>query len=200
YASAPSFLWQQLRPEPGYRHPAMREFHSGWEVDWYQRQRSLASWAVMWVGKAKLILNFFLPDLVMVMPWLALAWILRNRWMRFALLTCALLTLGLAQTTFASPHYAAPITCLVFVLSVQGMRHLRLWQWHGRPLGRFLIAAVPAVCLTTLAFSFFDMRDVDPHAAHLQRARMCAQFDVSGGSHLVLVPDGWNLGYDGWVY
>src|SRR5262249_16258929 len=128
------------------------------------------------------------------------AWILRNRWMRFALLTCALLTLGLAQTTFASPHYAAPITCLVFVLSVQGMRHLRLWQWHGRPLGRFLIAAVPPVCLTTLAFSFFDMRDVDPHAAHLQRARMCAQFDVSGGSHLVLVPDGWNLGYDGWVY
>jgi hypothetical protein len=125
YAVAPIFLWQSLRPEPVYRHAAMRDFHGDWEVGWYVGQSSLHGWAMMSVGKAKLLLNYYLPTLMMVVPWLALGWTLRERWMRFALLTCALLALALAQTTFASPHYAAPITCLVFAVVVQEMRHLR---------------------------------------------------------------------------
>ena len=32
YASAPVFLWQQPRPEPPYRHKAMRDFYSKWEM------------------------------------------------------------------------------------------------------------------------------------------------------------------------
>jgi hypothetical protein len=200
YGAAPLFLWQTPGPEPVYRHDAMREFHVSWELDWYRRQLTLSGWALMSIGKAKLVLNYYLPNVVMIVPWLALGWTLRNRWMQFALLTCALLAFALVLTTFASPHYAAPIACLIFVLVVHGMRQLRLWCWRGRPLGRFVFGAVPAVCLALLALSFFGMRDVDPQAAHVQRARIAAQLESQGDSHLIVVRDGRNLGYDSWVY
>jgi hypothetical protein len=200
YGVAPIFLWQPPRPEPAYNHVALRDCHIGWEFDWYLNQQSLRGWAVMTGGKAKLFLNFFLGSLIMVFPWIALGWVLRNRWMLLALLTCFLLAAALFQVTFAFPHYEAPLAALILVLVVQGMRHVRLWSWRGQPLGRFLVGAVPAVCLGTLAISFWGMRDVDQNADHLQRARMEARLKQDGEKHLIVVRYGEKSSYDCWVY
>jgi hypothetical protein len=200
YGVAPIFLWQPPRPEPTYNHVALRDCHIGWELDWYLKQQSLLGWALMSVGKAKLFIKFFLGSAVMMFPWIALGWVLRNGWMRLALLTCGLLAVALIQVTFAFPHYEAPITCLIFVLAVQGMRQVRLWSWRGQPLGRFIIDAVPVVCLATLAVSFWGMRDSDPNADHQRRAEMQARLSRDGGKHLVVVRYGEKSSYDCWVY
>jgi hypothetical protein len=200
YAIAPNFLWQTPRPEPAYRHAAMRDCNAGWAMDWYTQQQTLFGWAVMMVGKAKLFLNFYLGSVVMVLPWIALGWVLRNRWMLFALLTCAVLAAAFTRVTFFFPHYAAPITAVIFVLVVQGMRQVRLWRWRGQPLGRFVVGAVPAVCLGTLALSFWGMRDVNPHSDHLWRAQVEARLPEDGHKHLIILRDGEKSAYDCWIY
>ena len=119
--------------------------------------------------------------------------------MRFALLTCGLVALALAQEKWAFAHYAAPVTCLIFAMAVQGMRQIRLWRPHGRPLGRHLVAAVPVVCLAMLVFSFFGMRDVESNTGPIQRANIIAQLRQEGGKHLVIVHFGSKMAYDCWV-
>ena len=56
--------------------------------------------------------------------------------MRLALASCGLLIAALLTVNWVLPHYAAPITCLVLLLVVQALRYLRLWTWHGKPVGR----------------------------------------------------------------
>src|SRR5205807_9927666 len=85
-------------------------------------------------------------------------------------------------------------------LAVQGMRQVRLWQWRGRALGRYTIAAVPVVCLITLGLSFLGMRDVNAETGPRQRARISDQLRQEGGRHLVVVRYGSKPAYDCWVY
>jgi hypothetical protein len=144
--------------------------------------------------------NFFLGSLVMVFPWIALGYVLRQSWMRLALATCVILAVAVAQVTFLFPHYVAPITCVVFVLVIQGMRHVRLWNWHDQPLGRYVVGAVPLVCLATLAFSIAGMVSPDPKADYVRRARMQEELIAEGGKHLIVVRYGTKDAFDCWVY
>jgi hypothetical protein len=41
-------------------------------------------------------------------------------------------------------HYAAPILIVFLILTVQAFRHLRVFEYSGKPLGRFLCRAIPA--------------------------------------------------------
>jgi hypothetical protein len=201
YAIAPNFIWQPLLPEPSYRHEALRELHVGYALIAYQPQRSLSGWFIVAIAKAKLVISFFIGGVVLLIPWLALAWIARDRWMRFALVTWGVLGMALLMETYTLAHYVAPATSLFFALAMQGMRHVRLWCWRGRPLGRALIAVVPAVCLATLAFSlktesFRGNLNSEPQ----QRANIDAQLCGDGSKHLIIVRYGSQPTYDCWVY
>jgi hypothetical protein len=82
----------------------------------------------------------------------------------------------------------------------QRARHVRLWEWHNWPAGRWVVGAVPLVCLGMLAVSFCGARDVDPHASYLQRARIADKLRQDGNLHLVMVRYGSGSIHDGWVY
>jgi hypothetical protein len=45
YSMTPLFVWQQAKPEPEYRHKPLRDFWTGWALDFHQRQQSLQGWA-----------------------------------------------------------------------------------------------------------------------------------------------------------
>jgi hypothetical protein len=45
------------------------------------------------------------------------------------------------------PHYAAPITGLIFALILLAMQHLRTWAWRGRAAGLFIVRASIIVSL-----------------------------------------------------
>jgi hypothetical protein len=201
YGAVPAMFWQRLPAEKTYRHAAIRDFHFSYEITRYREQQSLPGWSVIAVAKAKMVMSYAMDGVVFVLPWLVLAWIMRNRWMRFAALTCGLLAVLLLQETFTLPHYVAPVTCLFFAMVMQGFRHIRLWRWHGQPLGRAVIAAVPVVCLATLAFSLVtDVRSADPRSAPIQRARLISQLREDRAKHLIIVRYGAEPAYDGWVY
>ena len=53
---------------------------------------------------------------MLTVPLIVLPWLLRDRWSRFAILTCGVLAVGLFIEPWMHPHYAAPVTCLVVML------------------------------------------------------------------------------------
>jgi len=158
YAIAPYFLWQKPNPEPNYRHEAMRRFYH-WEFGLYQHDITPAGFLRTSAGKVALWWSFYLGPLLTV-PLFAFPCILRDRRMRFPLIALAIFILGLALEVFTFPHYFAPATCLLYLVLMQCMRHLRLWRWKGRPVGLSLVRAIPV-----LAFAMITLR-VAAAAAH----------------------------------
>src|SRR5262249_42056941 len=135
-----------------------------------------------------------------VVPALVLLPRLRDRWKLFAALTCCLVLLALSQTLYLHPHYAAPVTGLVFFLIVQGFRYLEWWQWRGRPIGRRLVSGTVAL-LVVLLFAPLaaDLLGGQPHP--IPQAPVAARLNGIPGRHLVVVRFGPNHScHDEWVY
>jgi hypothetical protein len=116
--------------------------------------------------------------------------------MRFALLTCGVLASGLLMSLGLFPHYAAPITGLLFVLVLQSMRHLRVWRWQGKPTGLFIVWGVLVICMVSAP----QLR-AEPYPWSLQRARMLKWLQEGGEQHVVLVRYSWRHDpHKEWVY
>jgi hypothetical protein len=204
YSMVPYFLWQQLRPEPAYRHAVMRTFYER-EVADYQRSRTVAGYVA---GTANKIWRWWIvflgPELTI--PLLSLLWMLRDRRMRFPMLTLAFFALGLAVETWMFPHYFAPATGLLFLLVVQGMRHLAQWRRRESATG---LAVVRMVVIVSCAIVVLRIAAVAAHAqiepqwprGNLARAAMMSQLKQTPGQHLIIVryaPD-HRVDYE-WVY
>jgi hypothetical protein len=202
YATTPAFLWQPLRPQPAYRHKAMEENYLGWFLAEYDRQQTPAGLLSYAAAKCGKLLEFYL-GLVLVLPLVALRAGLRDRWTRFALLTCVVELAAFLMATGGFPHYIAPITALIYLLAVQALRQARLWRWHGRPAGRAYVRALPAAYVALVVLSPFVERRAGPDDRHLRRAEILARLNADGRRHLVLVryqskPMG--LDHEEWVY
>lgn len=203
--SAPFF--QDMKPDLAYRHKPMRDLYTRWQND-ISLQRSISGLPEASARKILLLESFYLglePLLTLVrrletLPYrvisllerfvllmygvlilATLPWVARDGWMRFALLTCGVLAaLLLMAVPLTVPHYAAPITCLIFALVLQAMRHLCLWRWHGRRIGRFMVRTILVVFLGSLAVLFAQRLLVNPNSWHLQRARIMEQLEGDG--------------------
>jgi hypothetical protein len=200
YAVAPLFLWQSPRPEPIYHHKVMRDFYTGWELQSYIEKRS-APHLWMFYRWSHTRLRSLPYPLVVSVPLVLLAWILRDRWSRFALLTCAVLAAGLVVESSFFMHYAAPMTALVFVLVLQALRQLRLWRWCHGQTGRLIVWTVLMICFTSFAAAFaLQLRSVWS-AETPDRARILAQLQGTDGRHLVIVRYGpRHFPNEEWVY
>jgi hypothetical protein len=194
YGIAPVFLWQPLRPEPMYRHKVLRDYHEDM-AQWYEQQRSLPGFLRVKGRAFRNLLRFYVGPALAV-SLVMLPWVLRDRWMRFGLITCGVLALGMLAETWILNHYAAPITGLIFALALRAMRHLSVWRWRGRPLGRSVVMGILIVLVVTAP----GLR-AEPREWSLQRARILASLKEEGDRHLVLVRywPGHKLGRE-WVY
>lgn len=135
YGVAPEFLWRPLKPEPNYNHQFLRNFHAGWHLRQYQRQKSLSGWLHKVIYDFKnLWLNYigiFFTPLILV-----LAFIWRRRNIKFVLIVCAFMMIALSSTTFHQKHYAAPITCLIIFLVLECLRKIRTFKWQDKLVGQ----------------------------------------------------------------
>lgn len=197
YKVAQFFVWQSPRPEPVYRHKIMRDFYVSWELPIFQEIRSVRGLIKMTEQKIRTMLSFFFGP-VLILPLVMLPWVLRDRRTRILVLSGAVVVLGLAMNAWLLPHYAGPIAALLYAIILQSMRHLRLWQWRGRPAGLFLVRAIPLVCIFMLIVraSAMDLHVPERpeswvwyHAPQgdLKRAQLQAELERSGGRHLVLI-------------
>jgi hypothetical protein len=220
YAVAPYFLWQSPRSVPIYHHPVVRDLYLRRELPRYVATRSLGGlvWelsvrtAGFWMFFPGPLLTFPLLLAILTAPYgFGLRKISVST--RFLLVASGLTLGGLAVEVFFAPHYAAPMTCLILALVVVSMRHLRGWQWRGKPAGLFLVRAIP---LIGIAMVFLRVEAAPLHLAlppvtsftwctppkpDYGRARLGRLLSTYPGHHLVLVR--YKLGHDEgleWAY
>jgi len=189
YAMAPYFSWQSPRPEPLYHHAVMRDFYR-WELRKFEEGRTLGGF--LRHAREKLVSwwMFYLGPLL-TLPLVRFPWAVRDRKMRFPLIALGVFALGLAVETWTMPHYFAPGTCLLYLVLLQCMRHLRIWRRPQRT-GAALVRLIPVIAIAMVILR------VSAAAAHAQiepawprgnldRARILRQLEDEPGRHLILV-------------
>jgi hypothetical protein len=191
YSISPYFLFQPPLPEPVYHHADMRTFYR-WELATdYTPARSLKGLIGKVVDKIERLWRFYLGP-ALTIPFLAIAVLFRDRKMRWPLLALAVFFLALLPEVWNFPHYFAPMTGLLYLVVVQGMRHLRLWTWHERHVGAALVRSIPLLCA---AMVLIRVAAVVAHTpvdgawprGNLDRAQLVQKLKQMPGRHLVIV-------------
>ena len=186
YSPLPLFLWQRAKPPLAFRDPAFAKFFKVTEDEYgYQETRSFSG--LLSIEGRRFMLDWFFyvgPALSfpVLLGFLSAARQPRLRIVVFAALAVAI---ALALCIYTMPHYAAPVTVVVYLFAVEGLRHL--WM-QGRDGER---AFVVAVCVTVVIVSL--TRQTGSAAINSTfafpdtRKLVTQQLDRERGKHLVLV-------------
>ena len=201
YRSMGLFLWDHPKAPLVYHNQQFEDFYNGWERDDYQN-----TWQdVRRVSIEKLTRGgstYFWWGTLLLLP--TLPFVFRDRKMRMPLLIFLLGTVAYLTSIWSFPHYAAPLTCVIFLLLVQAIRHLRTFRLRGRPLGIALSWAVVCLLITEIDFSVRH-HICDPLEWTCQgdpsRAVIAETLSHTPGKHLIMVryEEDHNL-HDEWVY
>jgi hypothetical protein len=201
YHSAPLFLWEHPKPAMHYRNQQFEDFYNGWERENYHNNWTDA----LRVSYEKIFrggVTYFWPGLLLALP--ALPYVLRDRRMRLPLITVVIGIAGVFVVIWSAAHYAAPITCALYLFVVQTIRHLRTMRIGARPLGLALSRAI------VLALIFGTGINVARHVCDplfwacqgdASRAAIEEKLSHTPGKHLIIVrcSEDHNI-HDEWVY
>jgi hypothetical protein len=202
YHTAGLFLWDHKKPEMNYRNQQFEDFFNGWEREDYDN-----TWADVWRVSAEKLgrcgVTYFWVGELLLLP--ALPFLFHDRKMRLLMITFSLVTAGVFAVIWSNAHYAAPITCVIFGLTVQALRHLRTMRIGLRPVGVALSRAIVLLlALETGTYAAFRMCSPllwtckgDP-----SRAAIAEKLQRTPGKHLIMVryeKDDHNI-HDEWVY
>jgi len=198
YAVAPYMIWQKVRPEPVYRHPAMRKMYVEEELLGYKASRTLPGVVLkLYYGW-----NFFFGP-ALTLPFLLLVFVLPRDFSirgistptRFFLSLLLICTLGWTVESFYSPHYSAPATGVFLALVLLAMRQVRRWGTAGL----FLTRAIALICVLSFAIRIaavplrFQIARLHVFAWHQQgampfeRGQMLSVLQQLPGKQLVIV-------------
>jgi hypothetical protein len=202
YHTTGLFLWDHKKPEMHYRNEQFEEFYNGWERENYDN-----TWADVrrvTVEKAgRFAVTYFWMGELLALP--AIPLLFRDRRMRLLLAMFAVVTAGVFVVIWSNAHYAAPLTCVVFALGVQAIRHLRTMHIGVRPIGVALSRVIVILLMldTTL---YVSSRTCGPLPWNCQgdpsRAAIAEKLQHAAGKHLIMVryeQDNHNI-HDEWVY
>ena len=201
YLTEPIFLWQHAKPLIHYRNAVFDAYYNGWLRHDY-RTTIKDAYAVS-KRKVDLMGPFFFSraewPLVLMLPFL-----FRDRKMRFLLTILLVGTAGMFVVVWGSPHYAAPLLCVLVALLVQAMRHMSTIEIGGRPIGSMAVRIVVILILIETG------RNVAEHKCDIvdwmcqgqpDRAAVADELRAMPGKHLVVVR--YYEGHDPareWVY
>jgi hypothetical protein len=186
YDVAPLFSFLDLAPELSYRHQVMSDFHSGFMVDTYRAQRGgLKLSPTEWVFTGR----FFVGPAFGIITLLGFWW--RARWGLF----CSMMMVfaGVAHQISSSdpyqPHYFAPFVPALLLLTVRGLRRLRLLKIRDIPIGRAICdgALVTSVAIYFLGASLRYAQRADVETFGVQRNQIQERLSQRDPKQLVIV-------------
>ena len=197
----PLLAWQPDPPPLHYSNPQFDHFYNiqlratyapTWNA-WKRRSRETArSWWKVFFSS------------VLAIPFVALPWVVKDRRTRLLFVQFLLSAAGLFSMVYFQPHYAAPLVATTFALLIQGMRHLRRWEFRGWPVGLGLTRLV--VLAAFLYLPYYVVRGVRhplefTPSWSISRARIAKQLETAPGLHLVIVRYGSDhIDGQDWVY
>jgi len=152
YSSKPPFPWMPLKPPPPYPSFALLNYQVGNLPDVYDFgvQHPLQNILL----RIFLFSVFYLGPILMV-PFLMLLLALpvgaklsdSSASVRFFLLAAGVSFVGVALPVVFFPHYAAPVTALVYALVLWTMRHIRPLYFGAKPVGLGITRAIVVACV-----------------------------------------------------
>ena len=211
YAAVPVFLWQKPYAIPQYNHKVMRDFYLGWELRIFTEARSVSGFLVAIAQKLGGGVLFFF-GLALIPPLFLAGRVFRDRRVRPVLLLLGIFSLGLAGNPWFMPHYVAPFTAGLYLLLLQGLRHLRFWRGASGPCGEALLRLTPALCVALFALRLaaaplhlsmgrFPMMWFGSEPVGLPRAKVLRELEARQGKQLALVRYApGHVTFDEWVY
>src|SRR6266849_4127500 len=187
YHTTGLFLWDHKKPEMHYRNQQFEDFYNGWERENYDN-----TWADVWRVSGEKVerlgVAYFWVGELLLLP--ALPFLFRDRKMRLLIITLSLVTVGVFAVIWSNAHYAAPVTCAIFALTVQAIRHLRTMRIGARPVGIALSRAIVLLlALETGAYVSFRMCSPLPWTCKgdPSRAVIAEKLQHTAGKHLIMV-------------
>lgn len=201
YRSVGLFLWERPKEPLQYHNQQFEDFYNGWERENYDN-----SWRGVWKVTAEKLARggstYFWWGALLLLP--GLPFVFFDRKMRLPLLTFLLVTLAFFSSIWSMPHYAAPMTCVIFMILVQAIRHQRAMKLAGRRVGAALARA--AVLLLAVDTALLAAPGVcDPLRWTCQgdpsRAAILEKLSRAPGKHLILVRYGEDHNvHDDWAF
>ena len=185
HSSRPLFVWQKLRVPIQFTNPQFDYFYNHMMCsELIDLQHDFVGTALQ---RGKTLLSFFTGTLPFVLLLLTLPRLLRDKRTRLLVVQLVVSGIGLLVVAPFFAHYAAPLTATIMALMVQGMRHLRHWEYAGRPVG---VGLTRGIALLVLAIVPFDTAKAihEAHAhfpkddpAMYERARIASQLEGTTG-------------------
>ncbi len=216
YAVVPYYIWQPLRPDPGYPDAQMRRFYVQTEAKGFHEMETASGFAHRMLVKLNTSLSFFcgfalLPPAVMIL------YAFRDRRVRFFAVSAPFWIAGMAIGVFLIPHYLAPFTPALYLMGLQAMRHLRQWKSWGATSGLTFVRLIVVVILAMAGLRVYAAplnlepaqwpigawlcSWVGPSHYGQDRAQVAKELEYMPGKHLVLVRYGAaHEPADEWVY
>jgi hypothetical protein len=201
YRTTGLFLWDHPKEPLVYRNQQFEDFYNGWEREDYQNTwpdvRKVTAEKLERIGS-----TYFWWGALLVLP--GLPFVFFDGRMRLPKLIFLIGTAGCLALIWSMPHYAAPLTCVIFLLIVQAIRHLRTMRLAGRPLGLALCWALFFLLAIDVGLSVKN-HVCDPLPWTCQgdpsRAAIAKTLSNTTGKHLIMVryEEDHNL-HDEWVY
>jgi len=201
YERFANFIWQKPAPMIHYNNPEMEEFYNDWGRSNYTRTwDTLEDVSVDKLFRCQVVFTW--PALLLALP--GLLFVYRDKRIRFLLVVLLFVLLAYFATTWPNPHYIAPVTCILFGVIVQAMRHLRRMRLWKRPIGAALSRAIVVLLIFDIS-QFAATGYGDPigwGGGGLQRrVEIAHQLDAAPGKHLVIVNySETHSVHDEWVY
>jgi hypothetical protein len=201
YHSAPMYLFQSSKPELHYRNQQFEEFYNGWEREEYDHTWESVK-CLTWLKSVRLFAAYGWWGMLLALA--AVPRVLRDARMRLPWIMLGLVTAGTYMVVWSNAHYAAPATCLVFLLFLQSLRHLRLMCWRSWRWGAVLARTCVFLLTADTTIAAWNGRcDVFHWTCQGDASRFAVQHQLEAlpGKHLVLVRygDDHNI-HDDWVY
>src|SRR5882762_3777684 len=129
YRTTGLFLWDHSKVSIQYNNEQFEDFYNGWEREDYQN-----TWPDVWKVSAEKLTRsgstYFWWGALLLLP--GLPFVFFDRKMRVPILIFLLGTAAFLTSIWSFPHYAAPLTCVIFLMLVQAIRHLRTIHLGGR--------------------------------------------------------------------
>jgi hypothetical protein len=176
----PVFSWQPPNTPLHYSNPQFEDFYNVATPKLYSQP-----WPRLSLEKCRRWWLFFVGGSLSI-PLVTFPWILKDRRCRLPLVQFLWCALGLLVVNYFFPHYAAPLVAAIFILIVQGMRHLRHWEPRGRAVGIFLTRLVVILALTR---TVLGAKEYWHHVGQWSsyRAEIADKLEATRSNHLVLV-------------
>ncbi|MGB7283328.1 MAG: hypothetical protein WBE13_13780 [Candidatus Acidiferrum sp.] len=201
YDTAPLYLWGQAKPALKYNNEQFEQFYNEWEREDYQRTWKDAL-SVTVEKVARMGVEFFWPGALFLLP--ALPFAFRDRKIHLLVITLLVVLVAVFVVVWSAPHYAAPVTCAVYALLAQAVRHLRTMKWKARPVGLALSRALLIILVLETGINV-GRGACDPMwwtcTGDPSRVAVIEKLLHTPGKHLIMVrySEDHNV-HDEWVY